>query len=319
MYSENSLIELATQIDIKVDFLKSLLEKNNLEENYHEFYIDKNNGKKRKILSPNDSLKLIHKKLNKRIFSNFSEFKSVHGFVKNKNIKTNASKHLRKKIVLKVDIENYFESINIKMISQSLSSKPFLYSNEMAQLISRLCSYKGFLPQGAPTSPNLSNIVFDKIDKELFEYAGKSGFTYTRYADDLTFSTNQTFIDQSFVDGIQLIIGRYHFKLNEFKTKIKRWTIPLEVTGIIVNDRLNVRRKYLKSIRAILHCWGKDGIQKTQEKYFEKYYKKRPTTSFVHSVRGKIEFVGMVRGKNDKLYRSFLDKYNELLVKQKNN
>ena len=162
-------------------------------------------------------------------------------------------------------------------------------------------------------------MVCKNLDEKLSEYAKDREYIYTRYADDLTFSTNNKKITEEEILEIKEIIREERFIVNEKKVKVRRQSSHQEVTGLTVNKKLSVRRRYIRTIRAILHDWEINGIDNATAKYFANYYKTRHTNCFVHSVRGKIEYVGMVMGKYDSVYLRYLMKYYKLLSKEGKN
>ncbi|MCD9577044.1 reverse transcriptase family protein [Flavobacterium soyae] len=201
-----------------------------------------------------NSLKILNNYLNEI----FIPFDFIHGFVKGKNIKTNADTHLAKKIILSVDIENYFESISKEMIILGLCKIGF--KEEIAESIASIVTINGFLPQGFCTSPTIANIVTHDLDQQLKKICG-TNIQYTRYADDLYFSSD---IENIPLLEITKIIEIYGFILNENKTKwMKRGQLQY-VTGLTTFDsntsRISKKRK--KNIRLEIYYLTKFGFRK---------------------------------------------------------
>jgi len=159
------------------------------EARYVTFQIPKKSGESRNISTPATSLKFIQKKLNQVLQCVYQVKPSVHGFVKNKNIVTNAKAHTSKRYVLNFDLKDFFPSINFGRVRGMFMALPYALNPEVATVLAQICCYDNQLPQGAPTSPVVSNMLCAKLDSQLQKVAKKYRFTYTRYADDITFST----------------------------------------------------------------------------------------------------------------------------------
>lgn len=189
----------------------------------------------------NNSLKI----LNNYLTEIFKPLDIVHGFVKGKNIRSNAESHLTKKIILSVDIKDYFETITEEMVKNGLMNLG--YKEDISLWIAKITTINNQLVQGFCTSPTLANIVTHKLDKELKKLCGKN-ITYTRYADDLYFSSNSEDIP---LENIKLIIESYHFSLNDKKTKFMKRGQKQYVTGLTTFDHKTPRisKKRKKNIR----------------------------------------------------------------------
>jgi RNA-directed DNA polymerase len=200
----------------------------------------------------------------------------VYGYVGNQyrltksyNIQSNAQNHLSKNWVLNIDLSNFFASIKKEKIFQLFIAAPFNFSKKEAEIISNLTTHNGELPIGSPTSPILSNLVFLKVDKELIKLASKFNLTYTRYADDLTFSSNQK-PSEYLINNIISIITKHGYEINFKKINLKSKNERQEVTGLVVNKKLNLKNEYYKLVRAILFNLKKD-YNASREKYIETY------------------------------------------------
>lgn len=172
-----------------------------------------------------NTLKILNSKLN----SLYEPPSSVHGFVKGRNIKTNANSHLTKKFVLVIDIENYFDNIKSIFIEQSFKNLGF--TPNVSEKLTKISTHKSALAQGFNTSPTIANIVFYPLDKKLEKL--DSTLTYTRYADDLYFSSDSEF---EIEDKVQKIIGEFGFKINKSKTKLMKRGWHQYVTGLTIFD-----------------------------------------------------------------------------------
>ncbi len=153
---------------------------------YRKFKIKKNSGGLREIAEPLPSLKEIQRWILRNILYKCKFNKYVKSYIPNMSIKDNARFHRNQKMVLSIDIKNFFPSIKIKKVFYFFENLG--YSNSVSGLLSNLCCLNKSLPQGSPTSPALSNLIFSKVDNRIIGFTRKEGIRYTRYSDDLTFS-----------------------------------------------------------------------------------------------------------------------------------
>ncbi|MBS4207203.1 retron Ec67 family RNA-directed DNA polymerase/endonuclease [Bacillus sp. FJAT-50079] len=259
---------LADFLKIPRKNLSYLLYKRGINTLYSSFEIDKKNGGVRKINAPLAELKDIqkklavalykHKKNNQKIKNNLS-----HAFEKEKSIVTNAKIHRNKRLVLNIDLENFFESFHFGRVRGFfIKNNKFLLSSEVATVIAQLTCYEGKLPQGAPTSPIITNLICEILDQRLLKIAKKYKLDYTRYADDLTFSTNdKNFFDlqTAFYERLSSELIRAGFKINDKKKRLQIRDSRQVVTGLVVNKKINVKRIYYKETRAMAHQLYKEG------------------------------------------------------------
>ena len=279
---------------------------------YTDFEIRKRSGGTRVISAPSDDLKAIQQSLNKALQRIYYVKKSVHGFIPGgRGILSNASNHGRKRYVFKIDLKDFFPSIHFGRIRGLFRAKPYQFHNDIAILLAKIACYNDALPQGSPCSPVLSNMICAYMDKQLSDYAKDHGCFYTRYADDLTFSSNKTEFPEAVAikengewkpsDGLTNIISQNSFTINPIKTSLRTRSERQLVTGLVVNEHPNIRRKSLKQVRSMLHDWKVNGLEKAQEKHLELYdLKNRPegmsdSIDFTKVVRGKLEHIKQVR------------------------
>lgn len=285
----------------------------------------KRNGSNRTIYAPYWPLKNIQSKILLILTDIYRPSNRVNGFVKGRGIRENARPHVGKRILLNVDIKDFFESINFGRIRGRLMSPPYSLSNEISTTIARLCTIDGILPTGAPTSPILSNMICSKLDYELTKLGRKYGCFYTRYADDITFSTNgrrmpiglATIVAGKVILGPEIsdiIIGN-GFELNPEKTRLLFEFDRQEVCGVTCNEKLNVRRPFLRDLRGMLHAWRKFGREKAETVWREKY-NFRAAQGFEASAKGKIQHLIHIRGPRDKVVSAVVDQYNEMPDRQ---
>lgn len=299
-----------------------LFKKKNL---YYQFDIPKKSGGTREILAPCDSLKILQQKLNYIMTLIYKPKYPIHGFVKGKGIISNAKQHLRKNYILNFDLQDFFPSINFGRVRGILKSY-FRMGDNAATIIANICCFNNSLPQGAPTSPILSNMVCFSLDKELQSVAKQHSCIYTRYADDVTFSTTKEAFPRSvaFKTNNQIFLGKKvlriieknGFKVNENKTRLHNRSQNLSVTGITVNEKLNVPRNYIKKIRAMLRCLETNTQEVAQtiflEKYKFRYRANMEPPDMMNVLRGMINYVGLVRGKDDDIFKKLAFRYNSI-------
>lgn len=244
---------------------------------YQQFEIAKKTGGVRKISAPMPRLKRVQYWLLDNVLNNVAIHSAAHGFAAERSILTNALPHVKKAVVINLDLENFFPTITyrrIKGLFQKLG-----YSEQIATLMALLTTEpetesltmddqtwfvqqgERFLPQGAPTSPMLTNILCRRLDSRLSSMAAKLGFNYTRYADDMTFSSGNTENVQKLLWRCKQIIQDEGFIIHPDKTRIMRSHQKQEVTGVVVNEKPSVDRETLKRFRALLFQMKKDGIE----------------------------------------------------------
>ena len=328
-----SFADLADLLEVdNISWLKQELFEVISEEKYTLFSIPKKNGELRQIYSPNSDTKEIQSRLNEvlRLVYEPERKQSVHGFTTNRNIITNAQNHCNKTFVLNIDIKNFFPTITQQRIRGVMMSPPYNLPSKVATTISHICCYEGKLPQGAPTSPIISNMVCAKLDSELRLIAKKYKCFYTRYADDITFSTTLKnfplsiaqitgcrITDVTLSDTLISIFESNGFKINFKKVRIQRANQRQEVTGLTVNTKPNVSRKYIRQVRAMLYDWHNNGyVQAYINDVDIRYKQNKRYANFRSALRGKIEFIGQVRQKDDFIYQKLLTFYEELTERE---
>lgn len=218
---------------------------------YTEKRIPKKSGGYRVLMVPAMRLKIIQRWILDNILYNIPVSDQAMGFLINRSIVTNAYYHVRQDCVINMDLKDFFPSICQEQVFRIFYY--YGYTISVSYMLSRLCTVGGKLPQGAPTSPYLSNIVCLKLDKRLLLLAKSYEAKYTRYADDLTFSGGYGI--QGIIVGANSIINDEGFSVNEKKTRISYKYQRQEVTGLIVNNKVTVDRKYKKSLlQEIYYC-----------------------------------------------------------------
>lgn len=292
---------------------------------YVDFTIPKKSGGQRKISAPVKPLKAIQTAINIFLQSIFVPDEHSTGFVLEKSVKDNALMHLGQTCIFNTDLENFFPSITKLMVRRALHRElgDILQSNEVINIICRICTVPDssgveVLPQGAPTSPVLSNIVLKNLDKDMSKLAERMGCKYSRYADDITFSHSKPIRRMStfWQSRIYNIIAKYGLKVNEKKTKTFVPGTRREVTGVIVSDKINVPRSYIKQLRVLLHLWKKYGYAQAQI-IFTRDFCRGMEKNLVNVIDGKINYLEMIKGKEDSTYRKFKSRFKHLQWEEK--
>lgn len=287
---------------------------------YFEFQIHKKNGNNRDIYAPDLYIKRLQKSINlilQIIFENTSSNYS-NGFLIGKDICRNAVPHINKNLILNLDLENFFPSIQFRRIKTVLELDPFLLKGSrepVAFLISNICTLNGILPQGSPASPILSNIVTQRLDRKLARLSSKRNIKYSRYADDLTFSSNLNILDEGYIKKVSSIIKNENFKVNSDKTRVRNSMERQEVTGLIVNQKLNVKRKYLQITRAMLNNWEKGGLRFAENEFKKHQPINKWNYDFREVLLGRLSFIKLVKGDiklTDKLLLKYFFLFNQI-------
>ena len=292
---------------------------------YKEFTIKKKSGGERKISAPNTPLKLIQSTLNVILSAIYEPKEYVTGFVHGRGIIDNAKIHANKNYVFNIDLKDFFPSIELHRIKAVLKLPPFNLNGDrekLAFMIANLSCHEGRLPQGSPTSPILSNIICQQLDRRLNGLAKKTGARFTRYADDITFSAHKDVFNMAFKTEMRRIIEDQKFTINEKKVRLQGLGYRQEVTGLIVNEKVNVSKKYIREIRAMLHNWEKLGYEEANSIFKQIYITekgsvKKESSSLRNVLWGKLQFLGMVRGKEDALFLKYFEQFKKLESKNK--
>lgn len=257
--------ELASWLGVSLESLTFILYRLKIENAYKIFEIPKKSGGTRTICAPEPFLKSIQRKISQKLNEVHLEYlekkriknKISHAFQKDRGIISNARYHRNKRYVLNVDIVDFFSSFHFGRVQGYFNkNKEFAFSKEFSILLAQLVCYKGSLPQGAPSSPVITNLIFNIVDLHILELAKKYKLDYTRYADDLSFSTNsKSFPIEApvFLYELSRLLEKDGFKINESKTRLLYSSSRQEVTGLTVNKKLNVSRKFIDETRAMAH------------------------------------------------------------------
>lgn len=238
-------------------FEQDLFFGNRKSELYRVFFVPKKSGGQREIEAPVKRLKEIQRWIKDKIVDTFVLSEYATGFRKNHSIVDNASRHVKKEIVINIDLKDFFPSVTYSQIF-----KMFVYigyRNDVAHLLTKLCTNtKNVLPQGSPASPSIANHILLKLDKRLGKLAESVGADYSRYADDMTFSGERSIA--SIIPLVYKIIEEEGYSANIEKTRLQYSFQRQEVTGLIVNEKLSVSSDVENEIKKAIYYIGKYGV-----------------------------------------------------------
>jgi RNA-directed DNA polymerase len=240
--------ELARRLGLEADALRATRPW------YREFEVPKRTGGMRHILAPDGPTKELQRRILRRLLARLPAHTAVHGFERGHSIVTNALAHERSAVVLKLDIQDFFGATKAARVRRMF--RVIGWDREAARILTRLTTWDGGLPTGAPTSPRLANLVNVMVDARLAGLARREGATYTRYADDLTFSfaTDDGDAVRRVIRDARRILWaeRYELHMTRKLQVRRRWERQL-VTGLVVNDRVAVPRSRRRWLRAVEH------------------------------------------------------------------
>ncbi len=316
---------------------------------YRAFLLHKRRGGVRVIQEPYFKVKALQDKALAFLKKYGAEPKPcAHGFVDGRSTVTNARAHWEQqpRFVLNLDLQDFFPSITFYRVRGLLQKGPFNFSHGVATVLAHLCTLDGVLPQGAPTSPYIANLICRGLDRDLMALARRHRSTYTRYADDLTFSfsvrdasrlpSNLCTYDGGVLtigEELKALIQSHSFRIHDGKTRISSVHSRQEVTGITINAFPNVPRKFVDKIRGGLHAWqrwGYAGAQAEWERRLKdpgskglsgKAWQRQTRTEtpprLSNLLWGRLLYLRMVRGKEDALYTRLAERYNALVDQAK--
>ena len=284
---------------------------------YETFEIRRRNGGLRRIDAPIKPIKDIQRRLALLLNGWYAPPAHAHGFVNGRSPLSNARLHRRKEWVLRVDLHDFFGTIHFGRVRGLFEAQPFGYPRDVAALLAQICCHVGRLPQGAPTSPVVSNFICRRMDSELAALARKERCNYTRYADDLCFSTDRTRFPEHLAEteaetavagsAINAIVSGNGFAINAGKTRLMRRTQRQRVTGLVVNEKLNVTREYTRRLRNVLYIWQAHGPESAATAFARaepdrNWPPGKPLPGFRQIIVGRVQHVGSVKGWEDPVY-----------------
>ncbi|AMG76311.1 reverse transcriptase family protein [Sphingopyxis granuli] len=282
--------------------------------------------KKRMILAPSKDLKAIQRAIARHISSKFTAHPIAHAYENGRSIFANARQHVGARSILKIDLVNFFGSIGRQSIIDALRLLLDDFGDRDIEVIADLCCCDGYLPQGSPASPVLSNLVCYPLDVELDRLARRHGCKVTRFSDDITFSTSAEVFPpvlartwrSGLAHGVALerpicsLLQQRGFEINIGKLMFRTRPMPLKITGLIVTDSLSVPRAFWHNLRASLHNWDRRGLDTCARTHANGC-----VVAFVNSLRSSIEYIGQVQGRDCKRYQRALAAFEELRSRDK--
>lgn len=297
----DGLLEQGLPVIFDENHLKNILKLHRVKmEYYQEFCIAGKSGKERTICAPSKSLKVRQRWILDNILYKIPISDCCEGFAKGHSIVTNAQRHIGYEQSLNIDIKDFFPSISQDRVKQVFIEMG--YSREASEYLARLCCYKGKLPQGAPTSPYLANIVCRDMDEQLIQYSEEKDIIYTRYADDMSFSGNCEMIE--LYEEIQKIVADSGFEVNYSKTRVYKGKKRKIITGIIVKEEsLAVPRDYKRKLKQEIYYCQKFGVATHLENT-----KAIKRVNFREYLYGKAYYIKMIEPKTGRYFLEELDK-----------
>ena len=268
--------EVAAWLDIPLPRLRWFTHDRAADTTWHyvRYTVPKRNGGRRVILAPKRELKSLQRRTLADLVGKIPIAPAAHGFVPGRSITTNARPHVGKRVVIRLDLKDFFPSITFPRVRGVFIAHGYSYA--VASTLALLCTEYDREPfdregerfhvsvgprhlvQGAPTSPALANLVAWRLDRRLTGLAAKYGFSYTRYADDLTFSGDNSAAVGGLITNIRRIVADERFTLNDAKTRVARRSRRQIVTGLVVNDQVATPRQLRRRLRAMLHNAQRD-------------------------------------------------------------
>ena len=274
---------------------------NNIDLNYEEIIIKKKNKDLRYLNEPSPILKSIQKRILKNVLEEKMISKCAYAYKKGLSTVLNAKNHVGCKVILKLDIENFFDNINFYKVYNSCFNEN-LYPKKLGMLLTNLCVYNDRLPQGSPTSGYISNIVLRNFDCNIDAYCKDKNINYTRYSDDMTFSGE--FDIRKLIKYVNELLFKEGFRLNKSKIKVVLNTTRQQVTGIVVNEKLNLSKNYKRKVRQEVYYVLKYGAKS----HIKKRNINLSCNRYLSMLLGKINYVLTVNP-NDK---EFINYKNEI-------
>lgn len=256
---------------------------NNLEGHYHSVFIPKSDGSKRRLSVPDLILKSVQRAIADNILAYYPVSKYATAYKAGSSVQKNARQHVRKEKILKLDIDGFFDHITYSRVKDIVFYKE-KFSEPIRILLTMLCYYKDALPQGAPTSPAITNIIMYDFDERIGEYCRSRNISYTRYCDDMTFSGS--FDEGEIIALVKSQLRGLGLFLKNRKTAVISSGRRQTVTGILVNEKLNLTKEYKKKIRQEMYYIGKFGL-----KDHAKRQGVADAEQYLSSLRGRVAFV----------------------------
>lgn len=261
-----------------------------IDREYRTVNIKKKNGGGRTLHTPSPRLKRMQKRILRDILKRLLVSEYATAYKKGAQIYANAAPHVGKQYILKLDITNFFGSISAGQVYSAAFNSGY-FSKQVGVMLTKLCCRDGVLPQGAPTSPALSNLVMKNFDDNIGAWCEKRGIAYTRYCDDMTFSSGLPLYHV--YEKAKAMLGEMGLKLNEKKTRFVSNAARQSVTGLTVNEKVAVSRAYKRELRQQVYYYFKYGYdfrQWNREAYTPEKY--------LRYLQGRVNFVLQIEPNN---------------------
>ena len=283
---------------------------NHIHRHYHPVIIPKGNGEFRQLYVPDAFLKSIQKSINDNLLSMEEISSYATAYRPGGSTKVNANPHVGKPVLLKLDIRHFFDHLIYPIVKDKAFPEE-RYSEQNRVLLSLLCVYMDALPQGAPTSPMISNIIMKDFDNTIGSWCLSNGISYTRYCDDMTFSGN--FEPGIVIPHVKAELKKLGLYLNDKKTVVVCEGQKHSVTGIVVNKRIGVPIEYKKQIRQEMYYCMKFGI----ESHLKSTASKLPIENYILQILGRINYVLSIEPQNKQMikYKTWLKEQQKSSVK----
>jgi len=306
-------------ISYRLKTSKNEIQLYSLHPTYYSFPVHKSNGGIREVEAPHYELKTIQRQLNYYLQALYFEHQTpvsygyIIGAKNKKNLKTivsNAEQHLGNRYMINADFENFFHQIKLNDVVTVFSGSMLDFNQKSAFILAKLCTYNNRLPMGAPTSPVLSNLYAIPLDNELQQWAKNRGIVFTRFVDDLTFSSDTVQINPKHLDEIVEICNKYNLQLNGHKTKFSGPGDTKIVTGLVLNKTVDIQPEFyerihkdLKRLKSIYEV-SVLASQVENNPLLEKFKKE---------VLGEVNFIGMVEGYGSPIFKNYHSQYQKAL------
>jgi len=278
---------------------------NSIQKHYHLVKIPKGNGEYRQLSVPDEFLKVIQRRINDRLLADEEISPYATAYRKGGSTKVNASPHAGNEVLLKLDIRHFFDGLIYPIVKEKAFPAE-KYSEQNRILLSLLCVGTDALPQGAPTSPTISNIIMRDFDNKIGDWCLERGICYTRYCDDMTFSGND-FEPSEVIKLVKDELWSMGLIINKKKTVVVGKGQRHAVTGIVVNEKVSVNSEYKRKIRQEMHYCMKYGV----DSHLKSIASEKTKCSYVSNLLGRINYVISVEPDNGKMreYKEWLQDF----------
>ena len=280
VYRELSSLEQDLGVSAKTLYAVS----NNISKHYRKAKLPKENGGYRNLSVPDEVLKIIQRRIADVLLIHMPVSRYAKAYRFGSSTLRNAKHHVGKQVVLKLDILHFFDSIRYSTVKDKVFPEE-IYAEPLRILLTMLCYHKDTLPQGAPSSPAITNIILYEFDELIGQWCRDRGIVYTRYCDDMTFSGD--FDPAEVIRFVRLELKKLGFLLNEQKNRIQRPGQQQSVTGIVVNEKLSIPSDYRRKLRQELYYCRKFGIQE----HLQKTGLEIPEDIYRMQLLGKVNYV----------------------------